>query len=611
MIFMLATPAIVEYGSTFREFLGGIVVAPDGSVWAAECNGAVRLSRDGSVVEMRRPDDGNQDCEPYNAGEIGVGPDGAVWTNAFDRLFRFSDDSVRGVDYLKAGGWSTSIHAFAADATGVYFSRGESQGFTHIDASGAETFVPIPASIISIASGNGTLWLQGLAGADEESQTPQGFFVRSGEQMRTGIGREFLQTRDYLASAVAPDGTLVIAARQKPETFNPIEIARLAPDGSVRPITRIAAGGAVTSIGAMAVANDGGIWFTEPFYNRVARLDPNGSLHVFRDGIPNNAEPYGVSLDRDGSLWFTDDGRNTIEHATLDGHVRVYGNGLRPDNAPGGPVATDDGAVWFRETNGWHERIARIAPGGALSEFPDPAGVSGSAVVEPYGDGVALVGTPIVPGGGAPPAIYAIARDGSTHAIDTRGCFIAAVNFACLPQLRKRGTLHYAGFPQSVTVGPDGNLWFTDVFGSAIGRISRDGTLRLFTRGLTRYHSGPQYITRGPDGALWFTELRDRIGRITTDGRITEFDHLLPARSYVGGIVAGPDGNLWFTLYHGNELVRMTPQGVVTRFHEGIYPSRGNDGVAADSVPSVDSQGRIWFNESEGGRIARATLPSP
>ena len=31
-------------------------------------------------------------------------------------------------------------------------------------------------------------------------------------------------------------------------------------------------------------------------------------------------------------------------------------------------------------------------------------------------------------------------------------------------------------------------------------------------------------ITMGPDGALWFTETSaDRIGRITTDGQITEF----------------------------------------------------------------------------------------
>jgi len=35
--------------------------------------------------------------------------------------------------------------------------------------------------------------------------------------------------------------------------------------------------------------------------------------------------------------------------------------------------------------------------------------------------------------------------------------------------------------------------------------------------------SGPQGISIGPDGALWFTDSADKIGRITTQGQITEF----------------------------------------------------------------------------------------
>lgn len=126
---------------------------------------------------------------------------------------------------------------------------------------------------------------------------------------------------------------------------------------------------------------------------------------------------------------------------------------------------------------------------------------------------------------------------------------------------------------------------------------------------MSRWRSGPQHIIVGPDGALWFTEVRDRIGRITLDGRINEFSDGIPFRSFVGGIVAGRDGYLWFTLYNGNELVRMTPGGTITRYRKGIYPSRGFD-EAPLSVPVADAAGNIWFNEPQGGRIARATLPS-
>jgi streptogramin lyase len=63
--------------------------------------------------------------------------------------------------------------------------------------------------------------------------------------------------------------------------------------------------------------------------------------------------------------------------------------------------------------------------------------------------------------------------------------------------------------------------------------------------------SGPDYMTLGSDGNVWFSEYGavnatggGKIGRITPDGQITEFDTTYP---YVGAIVAGPDGNLWFT----------------------------------------------------------------
>jgi len=181
---------------------------------------------------------------------------------------------------------------------------------------------------------------------------------------------------------------------------------------------------------------------------------------------------------------------------------------------------------------------------------------------------------------------------------------------ACLASLRGGPALANKRMaPNWVVRGPDGGLWFTDSDNSDIGRVDARGHISLFSSGLTRWNSGPQYITVGPDGALWFTEMRDRVGRISLDGRIREFSRGIPHRSSIGGIVAGRDGNLWFTLYHGNELARITPSGVVTRFRRGIYPSRGPDSGVVDSIPFVDADGRIWFNEPQGGRIAVATLP--
>ncbi|MEP6767101.1 MAG: hypothetical protein ABJC61_00430 [Acidobacteriota bacterium] len=112
--------------------------------------------------------------------------------------------------------------------------------------------------------------------------------------------------------------------------------------------------------------------------------------------------------------------------------------------------------------------------------------------------------------------------------------------------------------PPRITVGPDGNLWFTvqtELSLPFIGRLTPAGAVTAF--GLPTHPSGPALITAGPDGNLWFTESFDnpanRIGRITTSGDITEFP--IPTRnSEAVGIAAGPDGALWFTERSRNKI---------------------------------------------------------
>src|SRR5207247_8891354 len=56
-----------------------------------------------------------------------------------------------------------------------------------------------------------------------------------------------------------------------------------------------------------------------------------------------------------------------------------------------------------------------------------------------------------------------------------------------------------ASSPRSITVGADGNLWFTALFGNNIGRITRSGVI---TRVPVRTSAGsPAPTAAGPDGA--------------------------------------------------------------------------------------------------------------
>ena len=78
--------------------------------------------------------------------------------------------------------------------------------------------------------------------------------------------------------------------------------------------------------------------------------------------------------------------------------------------------------------------------------------------------------------------------------------------------------------------------------------------------------SGPLGITVGPESNIWFTEFSaDRIGRITTNGVITEFPLGTPGLN-PWGIASGPDGRLWFCAYGNQQIGAMTTNGVVTLY---------------------------------------------
>jgi virginiamycin B lyase len=107
--------------------------------------------------------------------------------------------------------------------------------------------------------------------------------------------------------------------------------------------------------------------------------------------------------------------------------------------------------------------------------------------------------------------------------------------------------------PLRITVGPDGNLWYTGYSGNRIGRMTPAGVATDFN--LPTPSSYPYGITRGLDGNLWFVETGAaysstgppaKIGRMTTSGTLTEFP-IPTANPGAGWITSGPDGNIWFT----------------------------------------------------------------
>src|SRR5688572_20971420 len=109
--------------------------------------------------------------------------------------------------------------------------------------------------------------------------------------------------------------------------------------------------------------------------------------------------------------------------------------------------------------------------------------------------------------------------------------------------------------PHDITLGSDGNVWFTEsqLDVGQIGRVDARGDITEFP--VPNRFSQPSDIVAGPDGALWFTGPSGFtdffIGRVTTDGQFTGFapecDPQHGCSIVPQGITSGPDGNIWFT----------------------------------------------------------------
>ena len=156
------------------------------------------------------------------------------------------------------------------------------------------------------------------------------------------------------------------------------------------------------------------------------------------------------------------------------------------------------------------------------------------------------------------------------------------------------------GSPRGIVTGPDGNLWVAMAGGDgAIAKVTKAGEVTEYP---VTTPGDPTDIAVGPDNNLWYTDpAANLIGRITPEGSITEFTDGLTDAAGPTGITKGPDG-LWFTEPGIDQVGRITTGGVVTEFSAGITP--GSE--PTDIVKGPD--GNLWFTETGGqGAIGRVT----
>ncbi len=313
---------------------------------------------------------------------------------------------------------------------------------------------------------------------------------------------------------------------------------------------------------------DDKLWFTEcGATSSIGRIDPaqigqqDPVVSHFPTPTPGSC-PIDITTGPSGDLWFTEFGGN-IGRITTTGTITEF-------PVPGSPplfgiTHGPDGNLWFvvdccGERDG---RIGRMTPTGQVTLFPVAPGTSPAPGITTGPDGNLWFTATNLPCDTELPCAERFL--GLIGRMDTagrvNGTFVIPTRFAD---------------PGRIVAGPDGNLWFTEqgAVGAngafkpthpapgKIGRITPTGRITEFTTPTP--FSNPAGITIGPDGNLWFTEysyeVRDmpgvqhggnKIGRITTSGSITEFPVPTPV-ARADGITAGPDGAVYFTESPGN-----------------------------------------------------------
>jgi RHS repeat-associated protein len=289
--------------------------------------------------------------------------------------------------------------------------------------------------------------------------------------------------------------------------------------------------------------------------------------------------PNGITVGPDCNLWFAERSSNKIGRISTTGVITEF-LVLTPSSEPNEVVTGPDGNLWFTEYTGL--KIGRMTPAGAFTEFPVPTTNSFPSGIAGGPDGnLWFTESGVQSGDQGPIGGNKIGRITPAGVITEFA--IPTANSA----------------PYEITVGADGNLWFTEARGNNIGRITPAGAITEFP--VPTSNSGLLGITAGPDGNLWFTEYAptgNKIGRITTTGTITEFP-IPTIGSQPNAITLGPDGNLWFTEYVGQKIGRITPTGVFTEF----IPPTSSSGPA-EIIRGPD--GNLWFTELSGNKIGRA-----
>lgn len=260
---------------------------------------------------------------------------------------------------------------------------------------------------------------------------------------------------------------------------------------------------------------DGRIWFTEFEGDNLAAVTTSGTVTEYPMGV--SSQPCGITVGPDSNIWTAGYG-STIEKVSTSGTV------LNTYTVSGAHICAiisgPGGLLWFADYG--NDKVGTISTSGTVIEYT-------------------LSGTP-------EPVGIAVGDDGNLWVTDLGNAAIDKISPAGSELATYSSGISASEDPNYIIAAPDGKLYFTEdasnsTISDKIGRITTGGTITEI--GTLPPQTYPNSLAIGKDHNVYFTEYYGTdIGKITTaSGSVMQF---APGIGMEGGaIVNGPDNRLW------------------------------------------------------------------
>lgn len=299
---------------------------------------------------------------------------------------------------------------------------------------------------------------------------------------------------------------------------------------------------------------------------------------ITRYPIPITTTPYGMAGGPGGTIWIIDSGNHVggvfVGKMTTTGASTVS-DWVQLPNSELGYRATlgPDGNMWLLQGSHINKMPVGVTQTGQIAAYPLPASIGGFGSIAAGPDGRIWYGQN--------KQIGAVSMEGSVQTYPTNA-------LSSIP---------------GVMVGPDNKIWFGE--DGTITRMSTTGVIGPTDRfPLPPGNSGLFDLTLGSDGNIWFTQSNPAaVGRLTPAGNFTIFP-TPTLNSLPFGIIAGPDNYMWFVERNG-DAVGAIPVGATSSDQITEYPVGTANAGLEYIVKGADD--RMWFNLFNTNQVGAIT----